>query len=158
MKTPELLQLLSDFRWHLGKGEWALLTDVPNSTGYDGRRRCDALAMNLYPSAGLGLHGFELKVSRNDWVRELRQPDKATELQRFCDRWWLVAGDDSVCPNARDLPDTWGMLVARDGPEGMRLVIDRPAPALSPVPLDRGFVAAIVRKIAVVEPMVYAPK
>lgn len=142
MKTAELVELLRNYRF--GPGDWAFLTDVPNSTGYAQRRTCDALAMNLWPSTGLELHGFELKVSRNDWVRELRQPDKATELKRFCDRWWLVAGDDTVCPNARDLPTSWGLIVARNG----NLVIDYPAPKLTPEPLERGFVAALVRKVA----------
>lgn len=147
MKTADLMALLQ--RRDFGPGDWGWLTNVPNSTGHAARRSCDALAMNLWPSTGLALHGFELKVSRSDWTRELRQPDKATELQRFCDHWWLVAGDDSVCPEARDLPETWGLLVARSSDTAApQLVVVRPAPKLIPEPLDRGFVAGLVRKLS----------
>lgn len=143
MKTPELMALLRQCTLLKG-GPFAWFENVPNSTGYAKRRSCDALALGLWPSAGLLLHGFELKVSRGDWLRELRQPEKATPLKRFCDHWWLVSGDDTVSPHSHDLPMTWGHLVVRNG----QLVQAREAPPLQAVPLDRGFVAALARKLA----------
>ena len=39
--------------------EWALFFEVADSTGLAGHGRyLDAVAMNLYPSRGLELHGF----------------------------------------------------------------------------------------------------
>ena len=35
-----------------------------------GGRYADAIAMNLWPSRGLAVHGFEIKISRGDWQRE----------------------------------------------------------------------------------------
>jgi hypothetical protein len=52
--------------------------------------------MSLWPSRGIELHGIEIKVSRNDWLKELGDPAKADEIARFCDRWWVAAGDESI--------------------------------------------------------------
>jgi len=32
--------------------------------------------MDLWPSGGLEIHGHEVKVSRSDWLRELKEPEK----------------------------------------------------------------------------------
>jgi hypothetical protein len=63
--------------------EWATFFEVANSTGGGAVRSADAVAMSLYPSRGLRLHGFEIKVSRSDWLHELKQPDKSVAVQRF---------------------------------------------------------------------------
>src|SRR3546814_12925642 len=70
---------------------WALLFNVGNATGATQRRWADAVAMNLYPSRGLELHGFAVKASRSDWLSELKQPDKSAPVQKLCDRSWVVA-------------------------------------------------------------------
>src|SRR3546814_15144887 len=57
--------------------EWALLFNVGNATGATQRRWADAVAMNLYPSRGLELPGFDVKASRSDWLLEPKQPDKS---------------------------------------------------------------------------------
>ncbi len=75
---------------------FALFTNVRNKTGYGGgpERYADAIAMSLYPSRGLELHGFEFKSSRSDWVAERDNPEKAEAIAGYCDRWWLVVGQD----------------------------------------------------------------
>lgn len=55
------------------------------------------------------IHGFEVKVSRADWLTELRDPEKALAWSRFCHGFWLVAADKSIVRD--DLPDGWGLLV-----------------------------------------------
>jgi len=74
--------------------EFAFLPHVRNGTGYarGTTRTADALAMSLWPSRGLELYGFEIKSERRDWLRERENPEKAEEICRFCDRWWVVAG------------------------------------------------------------------
>jgi hypothetical protein len=119
---------------------WAFLTEVGNGTGVNCRRHADAVAMGVWPSRGLELYGFEVKVSRSDWKRELENPIKAEEICRFMDRWFIVANPGVVADG--ELPPTWGLLVpAKDG---LRAVT--PAPALQPEPISRGFLAALLRK------------
>ena len=124
--------------------EYAFVQHVRNGTGYTRRvtRTADALAFSLWPSRGLELHGFEVKVSRADWLREKADPDKAEDIARFCDRWWIAAGDSSIVQPG-ELPPTWGLLVPKAG----KLVVATEAPKLEAKPLDRLMLAAIFRKV-----------
>ena len=125
------------------KESWAVLFEVRSETGSFGAGRyADALAMSLWPSRGLELHGFEIKVSRSDWRRELEKPEKAEPIQRFCDRWWIVAPASVVL--VEELPPTWGLLVPDAKGESLRVF--RQAPKMEgPRPLDRSFVASVLR-------------
>ncbi len=102
--------------------------------------------MNLWPSRGLSVHGFEVKVSRSDWLSELRNPAKSASIQRFCDHWWLVVGDKGIVQPG-ELPDTWGLFVV-EGKEKKRLVCRKEAPKLEAQSLDRTFVASMLRRAA----------
>lgn len=76
--------------------EWALMFEVGDGTGVNQRRWADAVAMNLWPSRGMEVNGFEIKVSRSDWQRELKNPAKAESVQQYCDRWWIVTAPGIV--------------------------------------------------------------
>lgn len=130
----------------------AVFEQVANSTGARGDRYADVIALDLWPSAGLHLHGFEVKVSRGDWLRELRDPKKADAIARYCDCWWIVAAPAIV--GRSELRPGWGLLepheellhggaVAFD----LRIVVSAKPSEPQPV-LDRGFVAAILRRAA----------
>ena len=123
--------------------EWVLLHEVRNKTGYSGARDryADSLAFNTYPSRGLELHGIEIKRSRSDWKKELNSPDKSAPIQKFCDRWWVVVGDESIVWPG-ELPPTWGLLVPyRDGV----LKCKTQAPKLEAQELTKGFVMSVFR-------------
>ena len=86
------------------------LEEVRDATGFDGHRTADAIAVSLYRSRGKAIWGFEMKVSRSDWLHELKQPEKAESIMRYCDYWALVVPNkDIVKPG--ELPATWGMYV-----------------------------------------------
>lgn len=120
--------------------EWALMFEVGDATGARQRRWADAVAMNLYPSRGLEIHGFEVKAHRSDWLRELKNPAKAESVQRYCDRWWIAAPPGIV--QAGELPPTWGLYEAKNG----KLTQVIAAPKLEPEPVNRAFVAAMLRR------------
>lgn len=119
---------------------WVFASHVPDAAGFDACRTADAVAMDMWASTGRELHGHEVKVSRADWLRELRQPDKAQAVAKFMDRWWLVVPDAAIVRDG-ELPAWWGMLVLTA--EGCRVL--RRAPKLRPEPLSRNFVAGLVR-------------
>lgn len=124
--------------------EWALSFEVRNATGYGSVTRfADALAMNLYPSRGLEIHGVEIKVSRSDWLRELKDPEKSAPIQQYCDRWWLAV-DDAAIVKEGELPVTWGLLVLQ---KGGKLVQKIAAPKLESKPVTREFLASIFRSV-----------
>lgn len=113
--------------------------------GTDGYRRTtlrtvDALAVDLWPSSGHPIHGFEVKVSRSDWLTELKDPEKAEAFRPYCDHWWLVVPDTQIVRG--DLPETWGLLaVGKDG----RLRVRKPAPKNERLPMPFGMTAAWLR-------------
>lgn len=133
-------EVVTRLRARFAPPEYALFTDVGDATGGRATRRADAIAMSLWPSRGLELHGFEVKVDRRDWLRELKQPAKAEALARFCDRWWVVVSDDDIVQRG-ELPPTWGLLVAK----GPKLVAKVDAPKLEPQQVTRSFLAAMLR-------------
>jgi hypothetical protein len=149
---------------------WAWVPQVRNAAGFDARRTCDGIAMSLWPSRGLELHGHEIKCSRSDWLMELRDPSKAEQFTVLCDRWWLVtASKDIVKPG--ELPPGWGhmavnsagklvvvvqadLLVPGDmeippGADGALLqAIIKQHRASLPAKFNRSFLAALLRAAA----------
>jgi hypothetical protein len=119
---------------------WATFWEVGDQTGFGQSRRADAVAMSVWPSRGLHMHGFELKKSRSDWKRELDDPAKSAPIQRFMDFWWVVAEDAKLVKDG-ELPPTWGLLVLQGG----KLVQKTVAPKLTAEPLTRGFIASLLR-------------
>lgn len=144
------------------QGEWALLFEVAPRTG-GGTRYADAMAMNLWKSRSYAVHGFEFKVSRSDWLRELRSPAKADEIFGYCDHFWIVAAPGIVKPE--ELPAKWGLMEptikrgakfasAHDGQLSdptmavcnWKLQVCVQSGKLDPQPLSREFFASLMRR------------
>lgn len=139
MSESELLVALKE---RFAAPEFALLPHVRNGTGFTSTTRtADALAMSTWPSRGLELHGFEIKSDRRDWLREKADPEKAEEICRYCDRWWVVVGSSDIIRDG-ELPPTWGLLV----PKGKKLSIKVDAPKLEAQSITKQILAAILRK------------
>lgn len=119
--------------------EWVTVFEVAPSTG-GGTGYADAIAVNLWSSRGHAIHGFEIKVSRADWLRELKRPQKSAPVLDYCDRWWLVAPTGVMQPG--ELPATWGYMEAK----AQRLIARVDAPRLKPRPIDRPFFASLARR------------
>lgn len=119
---------------------YARAEHVKSGAGFDAPRCADFIAMDLWPSRGLHLHGHEVKVSRSDWLVELKHPEKADAFKRYMDRWWLVVSDRAIVKPG-ELPAGWGLMYERDG----RIVCHRAAAALDPLPLPRSMLAPLLR-------------
>jgi hypothetical protein len=119
--------------------EWTLMEEVAPATG-GGTRYADAVAMNLWRSRGHQVVGFEIKASRGDWLRELKQPEKAEDVYQYCDQWWIVAPRGIV--KEGELPVSWGLFELRDS----GVVQVKAAPKLEPDPLTREFIASMMRR------------
>lgn len=124
---------------------WALFQEVGDSTGHARSHSADAVAMSLWPSRGLDLHGFEFKSSRADWLRELKNPQKADAIAPFCDFWSVVAHSAEVCNSDRvdELPREWGLFVLAG--KTLRQV-KAPIKREHVTPIDRPFLAALLRR------------
>lgn len=122
-------------------GQYALLAEVSDAAGFSRSRSADGMAMSLWPSRGLGLEGIEIKSFRSDWLRELKMPEKAENIFKYCDQWWLVTTDDTIA-KMEEIPATWGWLAVK----GKRLITMKEAPKLTPEPLTKHFIAALLKR------------
>ncbi len=139
--TADLMGLL---RAKYERGRYALLFDVPDAVSTDQRRRIDAIAVDCWRSGGRTIEGFELKISRGDWLREMKQVDKADPFVALCDRFWLVTGDSKIA-KLEEIPACWGWMAATKG--GLR--VQRPATPLpgSGANIPRAFLIGVLRKL-----------
>lgn len=145
-ESPKLAthQLEAMLRAKYQRDRYALFFDVPDAVSLDARRRIDAVAVGIWKSVGRSIDAFELKISRADWLRELKQVDKADPFISICDRFWLVTGDPTVA-KLDEIPACWGWMTATK--HGLR--VQRPAEKL---PQDRtnlpwGFTLGLLRKL-----------
>jgi len=131
--------------------QYAFLPAVRDSTGMGSKRTADAIAMSLWKSRGLELIGFEIKITRRDWIREVRDPEKADEILRYCDRWYVVCSDKALIKPG-ELPPTWGLIV----PRGKQVIVEVEAPKLEACGLNRPFIAALLRRASAMSPSAVA--
>lgn len=149
--TTASLALALERKFPQEKNAYSILYEVGDSTGFSIQGYCDALVMSTWKSKGLYLSGFEFKASRSDWLKEVADPAKSERFSRYCDYWWLAVTDESIVRlDENELPATWG-LMALDARGSLRVI--RPAPEnKSPDPIDRAFLAAMLRRVT--EPVV----
>jgi hypothetical protein len=119
---------------------------VKITTGFDSRRIADYIAVDLYNEprgGGPTVHGHEVKVSRSDWLTELRDPTKAEQFAQYCDYWWLVVADKDIVKTG-ELPPKWGLMVA----SGSTVRVLTQAPKnLDVQPMPRSLQATLTRAV-----------
>ena len=67
------------------------------------------LHLILFSSRGYKITGFEIKVSRSDLLKELKSPEKAEEIFKYCDEWYLVVANN-ILKETDEVPDNWGIM------------------------------------------------
>ena len=76
-------------------------------------RTADFIAVDTWQSSmrneRLAIHGIEVKVTRSDWLREIKDPAKAKEGLRYATHRWLAISDPSIA-RPEELPPGWGLL------------------------------------------------
>jgi hypothetical protein len=73
-----------------------------------GMRRIDAVAFNMWGARSHRVLGFEVKVSRGDWLRELKSWEKSGEWERVVDEFIVVAPAKMIAVD--EIPAGWGLL------------------------------------------------
>jgi hypothetical protein len=133
--------------------DWLMAFEVQVPRPEGGLRFADAVAYDLRKGVGSALHGFEIKVSRGDWLNELRKPTKHLPARALTDHWWIVSGDRAhVHPG--ELPAGVGLMAP--GPKGLQVLVPATRnPLAVPGVLDRDLVAAMLRRLDVLEPRAY---
>ena len=108
------------------------------------QRVADYIVVDTWNSTRL--LGFEIKTSRSDWLRELRDLGPYTckhVWAQHCHEWYLVAADKNIVRD--DLPQGWGLL-APDKTGKLRQFA-KPALTDNPVPIDMWNIGSLSRAI-----------
>ena len=162
--------------WNGAPGRWVFLREVQAATGsYGESQRFDALTVGLVPSNNYARIVYEVKVSRSDWLREL----KAKTVVRYhgyrvsstfgdgrdpgltveeCAKWaaamavatefWYAAPVRCILP--AELPEGAGLLEVRPWGRDQELrarVVVRPKSLDTPLPGPE-FWASVLRRLA----------
>lgn len=122
---------------------WVRAEHVRSSQGTGMHARiADFIAIDKYYGTQ-AMHGHEIKVSRSDWLSELRDLTKAESTAKFCDYFWLVVSDKSIIKDG-ELPAGWGLMV----PSGNGLRARMTPVRRTPDPLTLDFIAGLTAAVA----------
>jgi hypothetical protein len=130
--------------------EWLMAYEVQAERQEGGLRFADAVAIRT-AKARVEVLGFELKVSRGDWLNELRKPGKADAARSLVDAWYVVTGKPGIVA-AQELPAGAGLMSVHGGV----LQVDVPATVRERIaPIDRALLGAFLRRLDPMEPRAY---
>jgi hypothetical protein len=146
MDAREIVEILKR-RYSPDRG-WMFFTELTISTHQT--RRLDGFAFridtikNKEPSDAPFLErvAFEIKVDRNDWKNELKEPNKRIPAMEISHKFYFVA-PAGVIPD-HQIPDECGLLEVT---AEKRLVTTIESPYHPSVPPDWGLVAGMLRCI-----------
>ena len=138
-------QILDALQAYWPKQSYAHVRAFRPATGYKGdERRMDLWVIDRAPSSGMPAHAVEVKVSRSDWLRELKQPEKSRLAMAVSNYIWVAAPPGIVKWN--ELPPMWGLLEVDPSKEIWdRVKRSHPAEYRDKVRPTWGMVASLIR-------------
>lgn len=150
--------IVSALRGRHPNDAWIFVTEVNTSTGYDsqhqngpgGIRRIDAFALALWPSKDFYRIAYEIKVSRSDWLNEIKDPMKRAQAWYLSNEFWFVVPENIVKMPGIKVAGDWrrdmsgcGLLVVREDGTAKSVYRARSRKFISPMPI--GFIASLMR-------------
>lgn len=124
------------------KRRYVCADHVRARSGFD-CRTLDFVAVDTWASGKLATHGAEVKVSRSDWLRELKDPDKSAPFLSWLTHFWLAVPDAAIVRDG-ELPDGWGLLVLRK----TQLVAKVTAPRRESEPIPAQTIASLLTAVS----------
>ena len=143
---------------------WVWLTEVRTKTGWsttfgddlDSERYIDGFAFALVKSKNFQRIAYEFKVSRSDWLAELKNPVKKAPAYFLSHQFWYV-----VLPGVVDYPQDLQVEHKSNrrkaGLDGCGIIVVQPDDSLDilihatkrhPFPMPETFVASLLRRAA----------
>ena len=132
-------ELVERIRARYEEGRWVVVEQLADSTGAGRGSWVDVAAFGTWPSDGRIRAAFEVKVSRQDWLRELQLPSKNQWAREAFHEFWYVAPGDVI--KEQELPEGCGWLK----PRGDGLAFVRHAARHTPEAMGDGLLASALR-------------
>lgn len=110
MSDPSILaaDVLELLQVRYSPPEWAPFCELRDAPGFGRSRTIDFFAAQTWPSRGRHYVAVEVKVSRADWLRELRDPAKRAPFEAASSEIWVAAPGGVV--KVSELPEGMGLL------------------------------------------------
>jgi hypothetical protein len=150
IKTQDIIKTLLEFYKSESKYKEVLFFDelrVGTGFGNGSEQRIDGWAINLYPSKGYHTVAYEIKVSRHDFQRELKNPLKRRQALLVSKQFYFITPEGLLKPE--EIPIECGLKEVFWNSHlqklEIRTVLDAPLRDISP-PSWR-FLASIARRI-----------
>lgn len=127
-------------------GAHAYIQEFRAGTGYSdsSNRYLDAWIISCFPSSGLVRTAIEIKISRSDFTRELKQPMKRDSALRLCNEFYFAAPKNLI--GESELPDEAGLIEV--DPLTGKATVKHDAPYRETSPATWAFVASLARRMA----------
>lgn len=139
--TRQIYELLEMRHPVNGMGEWATFRELNIGTGSFGGRFIDFFAMNLWPSKNYLKIAYEVKVSRADFTKELKDPQKREGAERIANECYFVVPSGLL--QFDEIPQGWGLLVMQK--DGLKCVKKAMQRKLEQLP--EAFVMSLARRV-----------
>lgn len=147
--TDQLRRRFIDGRSDGNGSRYVLVEGVRNRAGFDATHEFDVVLIDTWPSMGLTINIIEVKISRSDWLRELKKPAKTQGAIDAGDTFSVAAPPGVVKPE--DLRQGWGWYETRiDGVLQTRRAPTRHTRSwdASSNVINRSFAVALLRRKA----------
>lgn len=116
-RTSYLVQLLCEH--HVTKwGEWATFAELMEAPA--GGQRLDFFAVHTWRSKNYRAVAYEIKVSRSDFLREMRDPYKRAFAERVSHECYFVAPPGLI--SSEEVPFPWGLMQSIPGTRSLEIV------------------------------------
>lgn len=114
--------------------EWAFFEELRVGTGYKSRKdikagtlpeqRLDAWAINLYPSNNFLKITYEVKVSRSDFLHEIKHPEKRKQGLLLSNEFYFATPAGLV--KKEEIPPECGLIYIYPESGGTRIIVPAP--------------------------------
>ncbi len=157
IKADDIKRLIREQYSKIKNGEankWVVLSEVRTETGFTskwstrgspfGGKFIDMIAFNCWPSERFIRIAFEIKTNRNDFLKELKMPEKRWIAMMYSHKFYYVAPKGII--EMRELPRGCGLIevLEKDGKLKLHIVYSPDETSASPLP--ESFIASLLRR------------
>lgn len=124
------------------------LSEARIGTGFgkENEQRIDFWAMSSYPSENFLKYSFEVKTSRSDFLREIKNPDKRKWAMRYSNHYIFAAPANMLKPDEIPLECGLWEFCQNEGSALLQIKKTVPSPYRESMRPNWSFIAAVMRR------------